>query len=308
MKYPYKVSVIIPVYGVEKYIERCAKSLFNQSLDNIEFIFIDDCSKDRSIELLKKIVNNNEILINEKHSSVVISTMPSNSGQAAVRKYGMHLTKGEYTIHCDSDDWVSPDIYKKMYDAAKRNKADIVNCGYYISDGTHSTPIRLEKTRKLQTGPLWNKLVRSSLYKDNEIIYPVCNKAEDGALMVQISYYANNIVNINEPLYYYYQNPDSICHVMSEEAMMKRLDDEIKNTDLRLEFLKREGSLEKFKHDVLIWKKICRDNLKPFLKQKRYRKLWRNIYPEINRQYLFDPSIGLTSKIKFFLNYIGMGI
>ena len=95
-----KVSVIIPVYNVEKYIERCANSLFSQTLDDIEYLFVNDCSQDKSIEVLNKVL--------EKYSNrkkhVIIKNMEHNYGQATVRRWGMLHATGDFVIHCDSDD------------------------------------------------------------------------------------------------------------------------------------------------------------------------------------------------------------
>ena len=95
-----KVSVIVPVYGVEKYVERCARSLFEQTLDDIEYLFIDDCTPDKSIEILKKVLKDYP----QRNNQVIIHRMESNSGQAAVRKWGMLNSTGDYVIHCDSVD------------------------------------------------------------------------------------------------------------------------------------------------------------------------------------------------------------
>lgn len=304
MENPCKVSVIIAVYGVERFIERCARSLFEQTLDDMEFLFIDDCTPDRSIEILKQVMED----YSSRKSQVVIHKMERNSGQAVVRQWGMQNAKGEYVIHCDSDDWVSPCIYQKMYEKAKNEGSDIVSCDYYLSDGIKSKPVRQLQTEGLLTGPLWNRLVRRSLIKENEIIYPRYNKAEDGAIMVQLSYYARSFSVVHEPLYYYYQNPDSICHVMTEEAMMKRLNEEICNTNLRIDFIEKQGDSQKYKYDVLIWKKTCRNNLTPFLYKQKFRKMWRNLYPEINKQYILASSISIKSKIKFILNYLGVRV
>ncbi len=104
-----KVSVIIPVYGVEKYIERCARSLFEQTLDDIEYLFIDDCTPDKSIEMLKQVLEDYP----HRKPQVVIHRMEQNSGQAAVRKWGMQNAIGDYVIHCDSDDWVELTMYEE---------------------------------------------------------------------------------------------------------------------------------------------------------------------------------------------------
>ncbi len=112
-----KVSVIIPVYGVENSIERCARSLFEQTLDEMEYLFIDDCTKDRSIEVLKSVLKDYP----KRKSQVTIHRMDNNSGQAKVREWGILNATGEYIIHCDSDDWVDKDIYRELYEKAKEN-------------------------------------------------------------------------------------------------------------------------------------------------------------------------------------------
>ena len=104
-----KVSIIIPVYGVEKYIERCARSLFEQTLDDIEYLFIDDCTPDKSVEILKRVLEEYP----HRKSQVVIHRMEQNSGQAKVREWGMQNATGEYVIHCDSDDWVDIHMYER---------------------------------------------------------------------------------------------------------------------------------------------------------------------------------------------------
>ena len=132
-----KVSIIIPVYGVEKYIERCAISLFEQTLDDIEYIFVNDCTPDRSIEILKDVLNRFPNRVSQVH----ILNMPYNSGQAAVRKLGIENATGEYIIHCDSDDWVELTAYEKLYKCAITNNSDIVFCDFFKSDGNKNTYI-----------------------------------------------------------------------------------------------------------------------------------------------------------------------
>ena len=161
-----KVSVIIPVYGVENYIERCARSLFEQTLDEIEYLFINDCTQDNSIDVLKKVLKEYP----SRQSQVIIHHMDKNSGQAVVRQWGMTHARGEYIIHCDSDDWVSFEMYEKMLDFAKDKNYDIVYCDYYSSDGTNKNRV-IQKTKSvLLQGPVWNKIVKRSIYTNNDII------------------------------------------------------------------------------------------------------------------------------------------
>lgn len=297
-----RVSVIIPIYGVEKYIERCAISLFEQTLADIEYIFINDCTKDHSIDVLNKVIDKYP----HRKSNVKIVNMLSNSGQAAVREYGTKLAVGEYLIHCDSDDWVDVNMYEMLYNKAKKENLDIVWCDYYRTDGVNHKLVSLSTQPRLMQGPLWNKLVRRSLYFENNVVYPKANKAEDGALMTQISFYSKSRGYVSQPLYYYYVNQDSICGQISELACLNKLSQEIDNTDLRINFLMEVGKLKEYEDAILLWKFEARKNLLPILNKRKYRCLWRNTYPEINKQYLLGKNISLKSKLKFILLYIGL--
>lgn len=295
-----KVSVIVPIYGVEKYIERCVKSLFAQTLDDLEFIFIDDCTPDRSMELLEAEIEKKRPRFAGMNWKVRTVKMPTNSGQAAVRRHGIQLATGQYIIHCDSDDWVEETAYEKLYKCAAENDYDIVYCDYYKSDGINKKHFKRSEKKRFMLGPLWNKLVKASLYK-NDINYPVNNKAEDGAIMMQLSYYAKTRGYVNEPLYYYFMNPESICHVPTAEACLERHRQELANLDLRLEFLKNQGVIDEYKDSVVAWKLASRKNLLPLVNEEKYYQKWLNTYPEINGNVLTCPAVKFKSKIGYLI-------
>ena len=117
----YKVSVIIPVYGAEKYIERCARSLFGQTLREVEYIFVDDCTTDRSMDVLRRVMADYP----QRQPDIRLLRTPKNSGQALARRIGMKAAKGEYMIHCDPDDWVDACYYESLYIRASEAQADI---------------------------------------------------------------------------------------------------------------------------------------------------------------------------------------
>ena len=119
-----KVSVIVPFYKVEKYIEKCASSLLQQTLDDMEFIFVDDCGEDNSANILKKVI--------EQYPSrdVKVVKMERNSGVSAARACGIEIAHGEYIGFCDSDDWMESDMYRTLYNEAIKVHADIVGCGF----------------------------------------------------------------------------------------------------------------------------------------------------------------------------------
>ena len=103
-----KVSVIVPVYNAGLYIERCSRSLFAQSLDDMEFIFVDDCSTDNGIEIVERVLDD----FPSRKSQVRFLKNEHNLGQAGTRARGIKMATGDYVIHCDSDDWVEPNMYE----------------------------------------------------------------------------------------------------------------------------------------------------------------------------------------------------
>lgn len=123
----YKVSVIIPIYNTEKYLKRCLDSLFKQTLENIQIIFVNDCTPDNSLSIIKQEMDKYP----EKKANVNIINHKKNRGLAAARNTGFSLAEGEYIICLDSDDWIEIDMYEKMYNAARKNQADIVICDYF---------------------------------------------------------------------------------------------------------------------------------------------------------------------------------
>ena len=163
-----KVSVIIPVFGVEKYIERCARSLFEQTLDDIEFIFVDDCTNDDSISVLQKVL----MEYPNRNNQTKIVYHDVNKGLPAARQTGLRIASGEYVAHCDSDDWVERSIYADMYEKASEEEADIVICDYNQTDGKtfrktfcacHDTSITSYIENCLfgvDSWVVWNKLVK----------------------------------------------------------------------------------------------------------------------------------------------------
>lgn len=173
MKKEINVSVLVPIYGVEKYIEKCARSLFEQTMkENIEFIFTDDCTKDRSLEILDKVLCDYP----DRKKQVTILHHKENMGLAVARVTGLNAAKGEYVIHCDSDDWVDPEMYEKLYKKAKETDADIVGCDcnqIYLDKSEirkqnfslpHDELVEeLIKGRKIEAY-LWNRLIKRNFY------------------------------------------------------------------------------------------------------------------------------------------------
>ena len=140
-----KVSVVVPIYGVEKYIERCARSLFEQTLDDIEFIFVDDCTKDHSICVLEKVL----LDYPQRQKQTTIVHHEVNKGLPLARQTGIMMATGDFIAHCDSDDWVDVDVYRQMYDTAINEKADVVICDYYKANDKIKETYRTRRTQSI---------------------------------------------------------------------------------------------------------------------------------------------------------------
>lgn len=207
------VSVIVPVYNVAPFIEKCARSLFEQTLDNLEIIFVDDCTPDNSVDIIKRVLKDYP----DRSGHTRIIRMPSNNGLPAVRRHGIIEAKGEYIIHCDGDDWADTDLYKTLYDKAISTDADIVVCDEVMEYDGHRVPkptdpepdngkeLMREWYRNAIGMFCHNKLVRRSLYFDNNVFpWDGLNMWEDNGLFARLFYYADKIVQIHgAPVYHY---------------------------------------------------------------------------------------------------------
>ena len=131
----HKVSVIIPVYGVDRFIRRCTESLFNQTLKEVEYIFVNDCTKDGSMDILRDVIN----AFPDRAEQLTIVEHETNKGLAGARNTGLAKARGEYVFHCDSDDFVEATMLEKMYSAAKSADADMA------STVTFSSPLKRTK-------------------------------------------------------------------------------------------------------------------------------------------------------------------
>lgn len=228
-----KVSVIIPVYNVEKYIEHCARSLMEQTLMDIEYIFVDDCTPDHSMEILQRVLTDYP----ERLENIRIIHHTQNSGSAAVRNTGLQIAQGEYIIHCDSDDWVEPDMYKAMYAKAKETDADIVVTDFYYECADH-TSIQEQNypdnplfcVKKMLAGELhcgtWNKLVRKAIYVENNISFPDgVNMWEDVLTTISLCFHSAKIVYLPKAYYHYVQfNANSYTQRMSEKSLRNQIE------------------------------------------------------------------------------------
>lgn len=304
-----KVSIVIPVYKVEKYIAECAKSLFEQTLDDIEYIFVNDCTPDKSIEVLLEVLQRYP----NRKQQVKIIHHKKNSGAAIARKNGILSATGEYIIHCDSDDWTDSKMYQTLYQKAKDENLDIVICQYFEKRTDSSTLVSHQlgnnPKSKIISTPIYcslcNKLVRRDIIDWNNLLYPNHHMMEDAVLCAQMFYSAQKVGYVNQPLYYYRINDDSICHVSTEDGDLKRWNEAYENVKIIERFLKQQQADKQYKNELIQSKANVRGFLMPQLqKSNKHYKLWYNTFPELNRQYLFAKGPSFSIKVVFFLTLI----
>ena len=234
----YKISLIAPIYGVEPYIRQFAESALGQTYDDIQFIFVNDGTKDNSMAIL-------DALIEEQFSHLrprITIINKENGGLPSARKSGLEVAEGEYILFADSDDWLELNAVERVMALAERTDADIVYFDLVKEYGGGKQSVKHERTYTAENRLRWienmfnyrsfgytvTKCFRRKLYTDNKIVVPKLGMHEDICLMAQIIFYAQSIAQLPEPLYHYRKdNPAAMCsqkrsvrHIASSRNMM----------------------------------------------------------------------------------------
>ena len=208
----YRISLIVPIYGVEKYIRQFAHSALAQTYQDMQFVFVNDGTKDSSMEILHDVIEENY----QHRKKDIIIVNKENGGLPSARKAGLEVAEGEYILFADSDDWLELDAVEKVMAKADETDADII---YFdlLKEYGHRVSYKKEKEYTVQTkdkyiinifnyrshGYTVTKCFRKSLYTDNVIYFPKLGMHEDIYLMSQIIFYAKSLVHLPEALYHY---------------------------------------------------------------------------------------------------------
>ena len=230
-----QVSIIVPAYNVENYIERCLNSLVNQTFKDIEIITINDGSTDKSLELLNKYAK----------EDIRVSVIDlGDEGVSYCRNLGVEKANGKYIMFVDSDDWIDSNMIEAMYKKAEENKLDLVMCSYIREFKDHSKEKRFnlpeeiiykedkvknELLRKLvgpvkeellnpemldALGTVWGKLYRADILKENKLKFVDLSEigsAEDTLFNIFTFNYLKKVMFLNKPMYHYWRdNPKSV--------------------------------------------------------------------------------------------------
>ena len=282
-----KVTIIIAVYNCEMYFEKCVRSLFEQTLDKIEYVFINDATPDHSIDILKRIIGNYPT----RNPFVKIINLETNSGVSNARKIGIEQASGEYIIHADSDDWVDIDMYKRLYLKAKATNADIVGCNFKHVYSDYQYDFRQqyadtmeENIRRLINGRIFpslcTSLTRKSLIDENGIAFPVgLNMGEDLYFNLQLYLHAKKIVSMDWAPYHYRHTEDSSC----VQKTRKSIDSDIAIAGLIEKYMKEHQLYENYSQDIEYRKFLSKLPLINDFNIKDNYHDWLDIYPETNK-------------------------
>ena len=283
-----KVSIIVPIYNVEMYIEKCLETLVNQTLKDIEIILVNGGSKDSSAEIAKKYL--------EKYPEKIIYLEKENGGLSDSRNYELPHAKGEYIAFLDSDDYVEENMYEEMYELAKKEDSDMVQCNFYweypdknkkkigeLKQYSNKKEM-LVKTRV----EAWNKLIkREILVKNPEIRFPKGLRYEDVEFTYKLIPYVEKISILNKPFIHYIQRGNSISNTQNERT--KEIFDVLDNV---IKYYKEKNLYEEYKEQleyVYVKTVLCRSLLRMVkindkdIKSQLLKRTWENVntkFPE----------------------------
>ena len=242
-----KVSIVIPVYNVENYIERSAVSLFEQTYANIEYVFVNDCTPDSSIDILMRVMSRYP----QRSSQVKIIHHQFNSGVAVSRNTALDNCTGDFVIHADSDDDIELDAIETLVNHQLRSKADIVTglammhtanehtllpCPHYSS----KEEFVIDMMQPTINHSLWNHLIRKSLYDGHNIRADRgVNCGEDCWMMTRLAYYAESFDTIDKVVYHYDCTRENSYTANNGSVInKKKLRDDIATSILIIDFFK----------------------------------------------------------------------
>lgn len=235
-----KVSVIIPVYNVEAYIEKCLDSVVGQTLDDIEIIVVNDGSKDNSKEKINKYL--------EKYPNKIKYLEKENGGLSSARNFGMPYSTGEYIAFLDSDDYIEKYAYEKMYNIAKKDDADMVDCNFLWE---YPNRTRLDQAKEYSSKEemiemarvvAWNKLIKREIIEREKLQFPEGLRYEDVEFFYKLVPYLNKVSFCKAPLVHYVQRKTSIANTQNS-----RTEEIFTVLDNVINYYKEKDIFEKYK-------------------------------------------------------------
>ena len=222
-----RVSIIVPIYGVERYIERCAKSLFEQTYPNIEYVFVNDATSDKSMDVLQQVIARYPV----RQKEVRIITHPLNKGISTTRNTGLMAVKGDYILYVDSDDYLALNAIEQLVNKVVESNADLVLFDTNIVTAKSVQRVRVcfkdkeqyikDLLQHVAICAHWNKFYDAKFYHRTGILADESIRlADDYAVTPRLIHEAQTIAVLHEPLYFYEtRNQSSYVHNLKRAAI-----------------------------------------------------------------------------------------
>ena len=297
------ISVIVPFYNAEIYLEECIIGLLTQTQNDLEFIFVDDCSTDSGLVVLYKVLN----IFQERRTSVKIIKHTRNMGVATARNTGLHAARGKYIAWVDADDWIESNMLESMFEEAERTNADILWTDFYNKyENTEDYIIQECKCTSLDIikslldgymiGALWNKLIKRSLFIDFNIRFPDgLNMCEDLRVSIELFYYALKVTYLPNA-FYKYNKCNQVSISTQNASLPKRNLGWIENLKGIEFFIKDKGLFDQVEGRLLKRKLSPKKNLLVKGNSIEAYKEWKDIFPESNK-YIWRTNMPIHYKI-----------
>ncbi|MCQ2294795.1 MAG: glycosyltransferase [Bacteroidales bacterium] len=313
-----KVSFVVAVYGVESYIAQCAQTLFEQTLDDIEIVFVDDASPDKSVEIIEHLL---EQYPNRRHQ-VKIVHHSNNKGLPEARKTGVGAASGEYLLLIDGDDYVEPQMAERTYQYAIEQGADMVLYDYYFNIGEQdlytrgrwkdgnadSDQLRIDTLNRYCVPCVWSRLYKRALFL-NDFAWPKCAMTEDVVLTSALTLASKKFVYLPEAFYHYRSIPNSISHSAGKAKDVARFEQSCTNLETLLHNM-RLYNMEAACERGIVFTKMCAKNyLLQYSHKLKYRKLWFSTYPEtVKLMWQGSDTIHTTWRERLWIVVIWLGL
>ena len=293
------VSIIVPIYNVDKYLNKCLESLVNQTYKNIEIILVNDGSTDNSQKIIEQYVS--------KYPNLIKSYKKENGGLSDARNYGFKKAKGKYLAFIDSDDYVTENYVEKLYKSIKENSSDLAICNYYnVKENKYivsknyitQSPCSIfdDKLQLFNACAVWNKMFSKNTLCKNNFLFDKGVIYEDLRFILKCYTKIKKISYVEDPLYYYIIRNGSIMNSIN----IKKNEDILKGFDNVIKYYQKEDIYDEFKEEIefLAIKNIIIAALVRVIRISSYKEIKLNINPYLKFMMLHFPNYNKNKYIK----------
>ncbi len=296
----YKVSILIPVYNSSKFIERCAHSVFSQTFESVEYIFVDDCSTDDSMLILNKVIDNYPA----RKVAVRIITHDVNKGISAARQTAFDKAVGDYFIAMDSDDYIEPTMVELLYKKATEANSDMVYCLFFSESKNKqlvnypnfkNNKVHLLQQAILGNSAYWNKLILRRILVENKIsALNGIDHGDDLIVLAKIIYFSTNFAYLPIPLYHYVEyNVNST----TKKFKPKYIEDRLKLVEDLDKFFSSIVDYQLYQSSIILLKAIRKAVI---IRLTNADEKYIGLYPEIN-SHVFELKLKPVDKLILYL-------